>query len=419
VFLVLLALLLLGGCKVSPICLSCDERDSGTAGNSESGSGGIGGTGGTGGSSGEEDSGSDELDASDDAGPDSSVPLSDSGRPQCEPEGPELCDNKDQDCDLRVDEQVVPAVNDCLQRGVCAGSAPVCAGGNFICRYSNEYEATESLCDGKDNDCDGQVDETFDELGAECEVGVGACKVKGTRQCNTAGTGLVCVIPGPKEPGAEICNGEDDDCDGMIDEPKSAPGSNPSYVIDEVVQVRSDLWIYKHEASRTDAKFNAPGIVSRRACSRGGALPWTNVTYDEANAACAAADMELCAEADWISACKGQSGSCRWSYTPAMGSCSTYASGACNGTGDNGTLKATNESPLCYADFGGAGKVYDLSGNAKEWTRGAGSPGSNSLRGGSYNQGDAALECEFDWSKAAPTLRLPNVGFRCCTNAAP
>jgi len=64
------------------------------------------------------------------------------------------------------------------------------------------------MCDGIDNDCDGQVDEG---LVRSCS---NACGVA-TETCS-AGVWGGCEAP---EPTTEICDGIDNDCDGVIDQP--------------------------------------------------------------------------------------------------------------------------------------------------------------------------------------------------------
>jgi hypothetical protein len=72
------------------------------------------------------------------------------------------------------------------------------------------------VCNGLDDNCDGQIDETF-AIGGPCSVGVGACTVSGSTACAPDGTSF-CDAPPPGTPGTEICDGIDNDCDGVIDD---------------------------------------------------------------------------------------------------------------------------------------------------------------------------------------------------------
>jgi len=75
---------------------------------------------------------------------------------------------------------------------------------------------TEFGGDQLDNDCDGQIDEGFADLGLPCSAGLGECEQTGITRFDLLRTQLVCdAIPLP--PRTERCDGRDNDCDGVID----------------------------------------------------------------------------------------------------------------------------------------------------------------------------------------------------------
>ncbi len=104
------------------------------------------------------------------------------------------------------------------------------------CRESNLREAyirvngrrvsgckpSPEKCNGRDDDCDGQVDESWPNLNKKCQVGIGGCISTGVWRCKPDGSGITCTAK-PRGPTKEVCNGQDDDCDGKIDENVQKP----------------------------------------------------------------------------------------------------------------------------------------------------------------------------------------------------
>ncbi len=91
--------------------------------------------------------------------------------------------------------------------GTCNGFR-TCDGVNGFTACSAKLPEPE-LCNGIDDDCDGQIDEGSTPV----TCGQGACKV--TISSCTAGGPTICT---PLPQGTETCNAIDDDCNGVIDD---------------------------------------------------------------------------------------------------------------------------------------------------------------------------------------------------------
>jgi MYXO-CTERM domain-containing protein len=77
--------------------------------------------------------------------------------------------------------------------------------------------ASDEACDGKDNDCDGDIDE---ELTRDCDGSCGA----GTQTCVDGVWGTCSGGPAADDVGAETCDGADNDCNGIVDDGDSLCG---------------------------------------------------------------------------------------------------------------------------------------------------------------------------------------------------
>jgi alpha-tubulin suppressor-like RCC1 family protein len=149
--------------------------------------------------------------------------------PNINPGKAEMCDGKDNNCNNQIDEGLSLLVfykdvdgdgytDGTMQIGCTAPAGYVLSAKSGDCNDNdpNINPGKTELCDGKDNNCNGQTDEGFN-VGQSCSVGVGECARTGQYVCKADGSGIECNAT-PGTPTTKICDGKDNDCDGQIDE---------------------------------------------------------------------------------------------------------------------------------------------------------------------------------------------------------
>ena len=170
----------------------------------------------------------------------------DDSNAQSFPGAEELCDERDNDCDGEIDEGLLDGLFlDLDGDGYGDPSEPINNCGDDLTRYANNqldcddynpevnFNAVE-ICDGIDNDCDGAVDEP----GSGTQLWY--ADADGDGYGDPAVTTYACERPAGYKANAddcddtnyeqhpfadELCNLQDDDCDGFIDEDPIDPNT--------------------------------------------------------------------------------------------------------------------------------------------------------------------------------------------------
>jgi hypothetical protein len=125
----------------------------------------------------------------------------------------EECNGEDDNCNGEIDEEM--GTVSCGQ-GVCEHDVAACEDGYPA--FCNPMEGMGSeTCNGLDDNCNGTIDDQWPELGEPCDSDTDDdfCK-NGTWECTANGLDIECV--GDGEATDEVCDGVDNDCDGQIDE---------------------------------------------------------------------------------------------------------------------------------------------------------------------------------------------------------
>jgi len=348
----------------------------------------------------------------------------------------------------------------------CTFPAGVCPGG---CSSNDEVcDMLDNDCDGQFNENVANYGQACasDDAAPGTQ---GICRTTGTYICNGNNATVCNAVKDTTKVAAEDCDGKDNDCDGTIDEVFTSKGGDAtrfvkpavtkvgySYVNAAGTTVTGNLWMYSYEASRPDAtnvsagsgngfQTTAPAgktLDKTKACSVPNRVPWFNVTPNEVEQTCVAMGGSICSTQDWIGACKvadpsnAAANHCTWGYNTRGANCqSTFtATKFCNllpfdfsaAAGDQDGLLPVASGSLqnCWADWSNLqgnpatdNKLYDITGNLREITKtGTTYP----LMGGGYVTDPGGSTCNFTFATTTNNAyQLYDLGYRCCFTTDP
>ena len=304
----------------------------------------------------------------------------------------EICDGQDNDCDGQVDEgfdKTLPTS--------CGAFCLACA-----------FPHAQALCE------DGQC-----RLGP-CDAGYIDVDGQSSNGCEVRCT--------PTEDGLELCDGLDNDCDGQVDEDDVCGSRCPG----DMVLVGSAFCIDRYEASRADATASSAGTDESVALSQPNVLPWmvnpmTANHFATFQAACAQAGKRLCGKDEWFAACTGPD-LLPFVYgsvfdREACNCVDTYCDDYCEDNSISAELCSTSSNcgytyycfhedptgafPRCTNDYG----TFDINGNVWEVVPSDTDARGYEVRGGAFNCASPAdrVSCSFN-----ATWSALYAGFRCC-----
>jgi len=209
------------------------------------------------------------------------------------PGAPETCDGADDDCDGDIDEDF-----DADADGFFDGDVVLCAatyGGLADCDDGDGavFPGATEVCDGFDDDCDGDIDDGFDDDLDSWTVCAGDCD-----------DGDDAVHPGA----VEVCdNGIDDDCDGLVDLNLDQDGDLVSICEGDCDD--TDASVYPGATEECDGvdddcdgfideEFDLDGDSYYDPADPGCAATWTELDCDESDAGVHPGAPELCDAVD-------------------------------------------------------------------------------------------------------------------------
>ncbi|MFO0658632.1 MAG: MopE-related protein [Polyangiaceae bacterium] len=155
---------------------------------------------------------------------------------------PEVCDGVDNNCDGLIDNNPVDVGirPDCQVGNATVPPNPTplywnvgsCKPGKLSCVTrtkvcGGEVTPGTEVCNGADDNCNGQIDENVPLNTMPPAQTLCPGMLAGTCNANVQCIGGTAQCVATQGPTVEICNGVDDDCDGLIDETEADDPSSP------------------------------------------------------------------------------------------------------------------------------------------------------------------------------------------------
>ena len=133
-----------------------------------------------------------------------------------------------------------------------------------------------------------------------------------------------------------------------------------------------------------------------------GEMPMVDVPFAAASQICAKEGKKLCTSTRWKDACQGSTNA-----TYPYGNGKDLNAALCNVEGKG--LTASGSKKMCQNSLG----IFDMSGNAAEWTEDMGDGADVTVMGGSFKESANDANCMSTFSHSRED-KMTTIGFRCC-----
>lgn len=137
----------------------------------------------------------------------------------------EACNSIDDDCDGLVDDGITQVGQMCTkpgQLGVCQFGTYTCPMGASQLTCDAPLPGTvQETCNGKDDDCNGTIDDPILVNNQPCMTGFPGICSTGTTVCSGGSSTCNAMVTPGSQP--EICDNKDNNCNGQLDEMNPTP----------------------------------------------------------------------------------------------------------------------------------------------------------------------------------------------------